>query len=350
MGIPLDPDARIVLVCRGGPENGPFSAMAARILFEKLNLYGFKVSAIYASSGSTPTALLGCTGELSKLCNIWANIKPEDIVGKVRKGRAIYRILRRESILTSKFLGDLIRRSWNLDRIFSSSALPIKFPAVDILSNEYIIFSNKNPGHKKWFDKGVLGSMGLVPFLPPQMVFDPEAAGLIESGKSILNALLLIDGGFKGNMLLEEAMRDQFDVIFLIDVHDLRPTSTDLSTRYHWTSLLRTGLHILSNTNDVRQFQMADRINEEIRIKNELLKLIEQLPDYHAPILRSIISRMDEGRLRLGDKKEARIIIVSNPRYSTLFNFAKFTEEEVITLLSAGEEASNKVLERLGLD
>ena len=349
MRLLFDPNSRIAFVCRGGPENGPFSAIVTRILFERLTKAGFKISGIYASSGSTPTALLGCTREFIKLCDIWANIKPKDIVGKVRKSEAIYRLMRRESILTSRFLNDLITKNWNLEEIFSSSALPIKFPTVDILSNEYIIFSNKNPGHRKWFDKGVLGSMGLVPFLPPQMIFDPEDAGLIEPGKAVSNALLLIDGGFKGNMLLEEAMRDKFDVIFLIDVHGLKPTITDLKMSYYWPNLLRTGLHILSNANDVRQFQLADRINEEIRIKNELLKLTEQLPDSYAPILKSVISRMDEGRLRLGDKKEAQIIMVSNPEYSTLFNFAKFTKEDVLTLLYAGEVAANRILDELDL-
>lgn len=338
---------RAALVCRGGPENGPFSAGCGKALFRELPKLGIEIAAIYASSGSTPTALLGCTGEFDRLANIWANLKPDNIVGKVRKTAVIYRLIRKESLLTSRFLGNLIRGSWDLDKIFSSSALPIKFPAVDLLSSEYIIFSNKNPGHKKWFDRGVLGSMGLIPFLPPQIIINPESADLIEPGKSILNALLLVDGGFKGNMLLEEAMRDKFDVIFLIDVHNLKPTAIDLNMKYYWPNLLRTGLHLLSNANDVRQFQLADRINEEIRIKDELVRLASQLPDCYAPILKSIISRMDEGRLRLGDKKEAKVIIVSNQDYSTLFNFAKFTEEEVLTLLTAGENAARQALEQL---
>lgn len=346
--ITLNSNDKIALVCRGGPENGPFSAMAARIISERLNAAGLKISGIYTCSGSTPTALLGCTGEFAKLCGIWANLRPEDIVGKVKKHKTVFRVLKRESILPSDALGLLIERSWDLDKIFSLNAIPIKFPAVDVLSNEYIIFSNKKPRHKKWFKSGALGTMGLVPFLPPQMVYDPVEADLISPENVRNNALLLIDGGYKGNMLLEEAQRDGFNVIFLIDVHSLKPTVTDINDRYYWPNLTRSGFHILSNANDIRQFQLADRINEEIRVKNELLKLVGQLPDEPAQSLRDIISRMNEGRLKLGDKIETAVIMVSNEEYSTLFNFANFKMQDVIDLLYAGEVAGTKVMEELG--
>ena len=271
MKINLGLKPRIVYVCRGGPENGPFSAMACRILTEVLTANGYSVSGIYASSGSIPTALMGCVGDFKKLCDVWSHLSPEDIVGKSRRAETIYRIIRKESILTSWFLGNLIESNWNLDAIFHESAISIKFPAVDLLSGEYIIFSNKIPKHKSWFIEGVLGSMGLVPFLQPQVIYDPNDYDLIEKAKMRNNALLLIDGGFKGNMLLEEAIRDYFDVVFLIDVHGMKATKFDLNMKYHWTGLIRNGFHILSNSNDVRQFQTTDRINEEIRIKKKRL-------------------------------------------------------------------------------
>lgn len=344
------PDSRVAIVCRGGPENGPFSAVAARLIAESLARKGIKLSAMYASSGSVPTALLGCTGDFPKLCDTWANITPKDIVGKVNKLKTMPRLLTKESILTSYTLGNLIEKNWDLNKIFSSDALSIKFPAVDFLSAEYIIFSNKNPKHKKWFLEGVLGSMGLVPFLQPQVVLNPVESDLIDEDKVKLNALLLIDGGFKGNMLLEEAMRDGLNVIFLVDIHGLKPTQTDLNMKYYWAHLIRGGLHILSNANDVRQFQITDRINEEIRIKNELLKLARQLPAEHAEDLRTVIARMDEGRLRLGDKSEAQICVVSSESDSTLFNFAKFTREEVLSLMSAGYEAGLRTIKEIGLE
>lgn len=347
MKIDLGLKPKICYVCRGGPENGPFSAMACRILTENLNANGYEISGIYASSGSIPTSLMGCVGDFKKLCDVWANLGPEDIVGKSRRAETIYRIIRKESILASRFLGNLIESNWNLDAIFHELAISIKFPAVDLLSGEYIIFSNRIAGHKKWFLKGVLGSMGLVPFLQPQIIYDPDNYDLIEKHKMRNNALLLIDGGFKGNMLLEEAIRDYFDVVFLIDIHGMKATKFDLNIKYHWTGLIRNALHLLSNSNDVRQFQITDRINEEIRIKNALITLAEKLPVELRAELDQIITRMNEDRLRLSDKNETKIYLVSNKRYSTLFNFVKFERSDIKQLLMAGQEAAERALELL---
>ena len=63
----ISSESRIALVCLGGPENGPFTAMAARILYEVLSANNLRISAIYTCSGSTPTALLGCAGDFVKL-------------------------------------------------------------------------------------------------------------------------------------------------------------------------------------------------------------------------------------------------------------------------------------------
>ena len=144
-------------------------------------------------------------------------------------------------------------------------------------------------------------------------------------------------------------MRDGFDVIFLIDIHGLKPTGMRPGEKYYWPNLTRSSLHILSNSNDVRQFQLADRINEEIRIKNELKRLAKCLPPEYSPLLWSIIKRMNEGRLRLGDKNETRIIIVSNEEHATLFNFAKFKQEDILKLMNAAEGAVASTLKELGL-
>lgn len=344
----LDSRSKIALVCRGGPENGPFSAMAGRVISERLASAGLKISGIYTCSGSTPTALLGCIGEYAKLCHVWANLTPEDVVGKVTKLGTIYRVLRTSSILENWALGRLIEKNWDLERIFSSKAIPIKFPAVDVYSSEYVIFSNRNPKHRPWFLKGVLGAMGLVPFLPPQKVFNPVEAELISPDKIVGNSMLLIDGGYKGNMLLEEAQRDGFDVVFLIDIHGLQPTASQIE-KISWAHLTRRGFHILSNTNDLRQFQLSERINEEIEIRNQLEQLADQIAGHRAEKnLRDIIIQMDKGRLRLGDKTKTTVIMVSNKEQSTLFNFANFKHREVLELLYAGQEAGEKVMDELG--
>ena len=54
---------------------------------------------------------------------------------------------------------------------------------------------------------------------------------------------------------------------------------------------------------------------------------------------------MNEGRLRLGDKKETKIIIISNENKSILFNFASFTKhKETVELLNSGYESAQQAL------
>lgn len=363
------PNPRIALVPRGGPENGPFSAMAGRIITEVLAEYDLKVSAIYTSSGSTPTALLGCTNDYPKLCSTWANLTSRKVVGKVGKIHTGYRVIMKDSLLSSNVLGNLIESNWDLKRIFSSDAISIKFQAVDIFSRELITFSNKDPRHAKYFLRGVLGAMGIVPFLEPQVIHNPNGSGLIDEEKIENNALLLVDGGYKSNMMLEMAMRDGYDVVFLIDVHNLKPTLNkftldDLHGKFAWAKLLRNCFHVLTNTNDVKQFQLAERANEEIAIRDSeieildmLSRLSEKLPaEYQADLgtiinkQYAIIERMNNDRLRLRDKKNTKIIVVSNERYSTLFNFAKFEQAETMNLLNAGWQAAVDALDSLGFD
>ena len=345
----LNLNSRIAFVCRGGPENGPFSAGAAAVIYEALIKHGLKLSGIYVCSGSTATALLGCTGKFNKLCTLWANITPQDIVGKVNKFQTAYRAIKKESLFCSNALGKFISKNWDLDAIFSPGAMPIKIPALDLLTNELILFSNKNPKHRPWFLEGVLGSKALVPFLNPQFVYDPEGAELIEQGKSRMGALLLVDGGYNSNMLLEQAVRDQFDLIFLIDIHGMVPTEMDLNEKYFWPNILRASIHSLSCTNDMRQFQTVDRINEEIAIKKEIEKVCSIILPEQRVLLRAIIDRMNYGRLRLGDKDNADIQMVSNSNKASLFNFVKFEQQDVLNLLEAGIEAGQEVRKSMGL-
>ncbi len=343
----LKSNSKIAFVCRGGPENGPFSAAAAAIIYEGLVRRGLKLSAIFVCSGSVSTALLGCTGEFNRLCTLWANIRPEDIVGKINKAKTTYRALKKESMFRSDALGEFIKKNWNLDAIFSPNAIPIKIPATDLLSGELIIFSNKNSKHKPWFLEGVLGSKALVPFLNPTFVYDPEEAELIEKGKSRQGALMLIDGGYKANMLLEQAIREQFDLIFLIDIHGLVPTETETNDRYFWPNLLRKAVHGLSCTNDMRQFQLVDRINEEIAIKKEIEAVCTDIPIEQRKALQAVIDRMNNGRLRLDDKDISEIQMVSNPDKASLFNFIKFEPQDVTKLLEAGFDAGREALKIL---
>lgn len=345
----LNSTSKIAFVCRGGPENGPFSAAAAAVIYEELIKHNLTLSGIFVCSGSTATALLGCTGEFNKLCTLWRNITSQEIVGKVNKAKTTFRVITGESLFRSDALGKFITKNWNLDAIFSPHAIPIKIPALDILTHELIIFSNKNQKHKRWFLEGVLGSKALVPFLNPQFIYDPEDAELIERGKSRQNALLLIDGGYNSNMLLEQAIRDRFDLIFLIDIHGLVPTETDMGEKYFWPNILRMAIHSLSCTNDMRQFQLVDRINEEVTIKKELERICQTFPQEQREDLQNVIDRMDNGRLRLGDKDKAEILMVSNQDKSSLFNFVKFQQQDVRKLLEAGIQAGQDAIKSVGL-
>lgn len=354
---------KIALVPRGGPENGPFSAMAARVLYEVLTFHGYEISAIYPSSGATPTAVLGSTGDFKKLCEIWANITSKDIVGKVSKFKTVHRAIMRASLLPSQALNELIKENIKLEKFCSPEAMAVKFQAVDILSRESVTFSNKDPRHKPYILPGILGAMALIPFLEPQRIDNPKGSGLLDDDKIKDNTLLLVDGGYKSNMMLELAMRDGYDVIFIIDVHGLKPTINkftlnDLHSILAWAKLLRNCFHLLSNANDDKQYQLAARINEEIAVRDELVQLVDfldQLVDI--PILRvvsarlrTIIGRMNDERLRLGDKKKAHIYMVANEEYSTLFNFAKFKKREPRDLLNAGWLAAVEILESEGFD
>lgn len=355
--IPFGPDAKIAMVPRGGPENGPNSAMAVRVFDEVFTVHGYKISGIYTSSGSTPTALLGCTGNYAELCHTWANLTPRDVVGKVSTFKTGYRVLTKDSLLSSHSLRRLIEEKWNLEEICSPSAIAIKYQAVDLYSRQSVTFSNKDPRHKPYLLPGALGAMAIVPFLEPQPIYNPKGAGLIDDNEIRNNSLLLVDGGYRSNMMLEMAMRDDFDVIFVIDVHGLKPTENkfkpeDLNSKFAWAKLLRNCFHILSNANDVKQYQLAERANEEIWIRDEILDIAGQLPVGHTltDALYKVIDRMDNGRLRLHDKKKAQIYTVAREEYSTLFNFAKFKPQEPRDLLDAGWLAAVDTLNSLGFD
>ena len=99
----------------------------------------------------------------------------------------------------------------------------------------------------------------------------------------------------------------------------------------------------------MRQFQTVDRINEEIAIKKEIEKVCSIILPEQRVLLRAIIDRMNYGRLRLGDKDNADIQMVSNSNKASLFNFVKFEQQDVLNLLEAGIEAGQEVLKSMGL-
>lgn len=350
----LDQNSKIAVVCRGGPENGPFSAKAFTTLSKGLVQNGLKISGVYAVSGSVTTALLGAIGEEERLCRLWSNLTPKDIVGTVSKLRSSINTLSRESVLSSQALENLIRENFgerSLNKFFSSEAMMAKIAATDYLTRKLIIFCNRNPKHREWIYEGIMGSKALVPFFPPKMVYEPVKAELIDETE--FDALMLIDSAFKTNLLLEEAMMDGYDYIFVVDIHNLETSNVDVKEKYFWPNLLRGATHILINSNDYAEMRIVERINEEISAKNqieEVLEMRDKLPPEAVTILEATLKRMNEGRLRLHDKRLTSVVMVSARERSMLFNFIKFAQTEVASLMEAGHYAAIRTLNNLGLN
>jgi len=356
--VELTKNSRIAVVCRGGPENGPFSAQALCTLQQGFAKHGLRVSGIYAVSGSSPTALLGCIREEERLCDVWFNLKPKDIIGDGcrKKGRVLIKLYRYGYALSNRFLIDLLYRHADkdcLDRIFSPEAILAKVAAVDYLTTEQVVFSNKVPEHRKLFVLGVVASMGLIPWFPPVTIDGPVASNLIKKTSLDFNSVLLVDGGYRGGLLLEEAIRESvgYDLILVVDIHGLKVREIGLREGYNAASRVERAINIISNTNDLLELSLVERINEGIEIKAMLEKLFAraEITGPLADEISLLIKRMDEGRLRLGDKHAAKIEIVSNPESYHPFDFTKFTQAEVACLMRAGHNAALKTLRRIGL-
>ncbi|MBX4189947.1 patatin-like phospholipase family protein [Candidatus Parcubacteria bacterium] len=354
----LSPNSKIAVVCRGGPENGPFSAQAFLTASKGLEKAKIPITAIYANSGAVPTALIGCYGEIEKLCSVWRDIRPRDIVGGAKeskafmrhirqgiyKSRAMLRLIGKESVFSGEFLDILIRKHCNFKKVFAPSAIKIVIPAVDEISGKLLLFTNKNPKHWDAMPFAARGSMALTPFLPPVVLGDCDKAGLLEDKEALLS-----DGAFKANLPLEQALYDscKFDVIIIIDVHGLKLAPLDFNQRNHWATHLRRNMHILINDHDEKELQMFDRVNEEMRVLGLLQDLKKKLPAEDKHHMEGIIERMKSGPLGLADKKVVERVFISDHRYSTLFNFASFTQKETMDLMMAGHYAALNMLKSL---
>ncbi len=360
----LSSDSRIAVVCRGGPENGPFSAAAFTVLNKGLKQNGLKVSGLYAVSGSVTTALLGAIGEEEKLCRIWSNMTPKDIVGKLSKFKTIRNFQGGTSILPGTHLERLIRKNFGkeeVEKFFSPEAIMAKIGATDMLKRKLIVFSNRNPKHKEWIYEGIMGSKALIPFFSPRFVYDPVESELTDQTE--FSALVLLDGAYKGSLLLPEMAKDGYDLVFVIDLNNVEPAKVDMNERFFWLNILKDSFHILINTLDASRLKQLYRVNEEIiirdeveAIKMELAKARENLPREHASRLNIVLSRlnfltrrMNAGHLKLENKRITKVCIVSDWAHAVPFNFTKFSHNEIIHIMQAGRCSAIRVLEDLGL-
>jgi len=347
----MDPNTKIALILRGGPENGPFSAGAVRRLCKIFKLNNLNVSAIFANSASVPTGLLASIGEQDKICDIWRNLRPVDITGSPGALNRGLHVVLGNSVLKNKYLESLLRSHCDFDKVLSLDSIRLTIPAVDELTGQLAYFCNRDKRlNKTAFVLGCLASMALTPFFPPVVIDNCDTMGLLKNPTG-----MFLDGGYKCNVPLEKAIRDpeDFNLIILVDVHDLGVSPADPKDRNHWSTHLHRATHIVINSNDNHELQFVDRINEEIEIRDKLDSLRTKLLLEDSPFtgyVDDILWRMNQERLQLHNKRITKVEKVSDRTHSVLFNFAKFEPEEVAALLDAGDQAALNLARKLHLN
>ncbi len=341
------------IVCRGGPVNGPFVAGALlsgkRILAER----NIPISRIYTNSGPTPAAALAAIGMEDRACSIWARLKPTDIIDITQswwsKAMTVSRIVRSESIFPSTGLERLVREIIPADELFSSDSIPLSIMTVDYPSGNPLMFDTRDPAFYPVIHEGILGSMALTPFLRLQVIWcGPK--GLSPKRKTGDDfPVALMDGGFRDNLMIEQACRDGMKTLLVIDINGLKISPPPTESWKHWANPLLRAFHALITTNDQRNLYGATRVNEELAIRNELEKLCTRadVSDPARSALDAILNRMDNGRLGLAEKHDIRVHFVSEPKSSIPFDFASFTQQETEHLISAGNRAACVTLKAL---
>jgi predicted acylesterase/phospholipase RssA len=402
----LDKNTRIAVVCRGGPENLFFCAQALDTIFEVFEKNNYLYTPdLFAVSATCPVALLGCIRETKKLCNILKNIRPENIINNVEEFKGIgglikiidkliqnpfnldfWRMFIKEKnkknnirnilrllenlkngyIISNSVLYELLKKELEheLDRIFGSDSSLVKLIAVDELTGQKIVFSNKVPEHKEVLIRGIIGSMGLVPYFP-STVIDKASDFKLTDTNYLLNKLFLIDGGYKTSLPVEEAMREEtnYDIILVMDIQGVKIKEIPPIDSNILLSRTLRALHIRSATHDQLILSIHERINEEIFIRDKLKEIENYLTILNSDnyreksdinqillSLRELVNQMNNGRLRLYDKKQSEIFIVSNPDVYKNFDFTNFTQAEALHLMRAGHNAALKLLKKLGFN
>jgi predicted acylesterase/phospholipase RssA len=353
----VPPLKRPCFLCHDGPENGPFTAAVCRTARRILNQNGSDIEGLYAISGSVPSALKVAAGEDDDVCDIWLNLKPEDIVGNAsiwKSGiQTIWNFLTgRESIISGNELEALLRKHVNMDTLFSDNAKKVVIIASDFISSKPVYATNKIPEHRDCIIEVSMGSMALVPWFPASRIKDPVALKL--STEPCPYGMYLIDGAYSNSFPLEEIASDElnFDSIFIVDINGLNHSNVDLNDKNVLSMInkFRRSSRITLKARDEYMLKSAHKVNEQIRLKQQLRKLSESLPPVYAKCLNDIMCRMENGVLQLHRKKEIPIYIISNKKLAMPFNFATFKPGEIKRIMKAGHNAALTVMRKLGLD
>ncbi len=351
-------DAKIGVICRGGPVNGPYAAGVLRTLKWGLADKGLAIANLYGNSASAPDVVLSsvCLDDIA--CETWATVRPSDLIREpsdwLGRARTVWRLMYSEAIFDDSPLELLARRLLPLDDVFAPRAFPVKIHAVDYLTGQPIIFSNKNPKHKANFLAGVLGSMALVPFLRAQIAYDVVEAELlaepfIRSGP-FRDIAVLMDGGFQDNLMLDEACADGNDVVFLVDIEGMALGSLVTHRWDHWSLTLQRAAQILINVNDRRRYSGVERTNKILEVRDRLRQLRNDTRFTSAqPQIDRILDLLQNGSLQMAEKHPVDIIHVADRASARAYDFANFTTSESLHLIRSGERAARRVLDGLQL-
>ena len=141
MNIPRN--ARVGIVLKGGPVNGPFAPPVCSEIKAVLRSQNLDISGIYANSGTVPAGVMSSVDLDEECAQIWAKLSPFDIIGNdhsfLFKAASMYRLLRDKSIFPNAPLRRILDKAIPLDRVFSADAIPMKFmtaPNVDTNSRQ----------------------------------------------------------------------------------------------------------------------------------------------------------------------------------------------------------------------
>lgn len=351
--------ATIGIICRGGPVNGPYAAAALRTLKEGLSSMGLQVANLYGNSASVPAAVLSAIEMDELACELWAGIRPADIVVKhndwLEPVLTARNLLFREAVLDDSPLEKLIKTNVPLEDVFSPQATPVKIMSVDYLTGKKLVGNNKNPKHRPNWYALMLGSMALTPFLKPQLVYEVVEGELLakpyRSTGWLADIAVAFDGGYRDNLMFDCACRDGNNVVFVVDINGLEFGPLENYSWEHWSRTLERAFHLLVTTNDRRRLTGVKRTNEILEIQQTLRRVsdaaVGRMEYETATALRDLVTLMETGPLGLANKHIVTIIPVAAPDCSRPFNFANFKVGETMHLLHCGETAAHKALDGL---
>jgi hypothetical protein len=358
--IEIPKHANVGIDARGGPVNGPFAAAVLHDMIKGLQDLGVDRENLflYANSATVPGTNMAAIGKTAEACDVWDRITPDDIITPIRgwTGRSLtaWRALFHQSIFDSSPLDRLIRHLVPIHEIFATPtvadrSLPVKFMAVDAWTGKPVVFDNRNPKHRSpnWY-RGIAGSMAIVPFVAPKVIYDVVDEDLAEpytrSGP-YRDTALLIDGGFVANLMLEKACRDGVDVLFVVDINGLEMPPLETLSYEHWGLTLQRAVTILVTTNDHRHLMGLERVNEAIRLKEALMKVIPHARGTVRVRLEQILARANSGLLDLSGKHAISVIRVEDREGARPFDFSNFRPGETRHLIHCGHRAACRVLD-----